>query len=764
MISEELEAILTRAATQAIHLRHEYFGTEHLLYALLLDEEARNLLERLGANTGDLMEQVETFLEKSIPPLPEDVHRSPNPTLGVQRVVDRAAMFVQRTGRNKITGLGLLVSLMSEKDSHAVFFVESTGVTRLDIVREISHGEPGKKDPPRRAHELPGGEDEDFIMEEEMEEDKPKGALESWCIDLVAKAREGRVDPLIGRDAEIRRAIEVLARRTKNNPLLVGDAGVGKTAIAEGLALAIFEDKVPDALKGAEVYALDMGALLAGTRYRGDFEERLKAVLEALMNKDNAVLFIDELHTIMGAGATSGGSLDAANLLKPALAEGRLRVMGSTTFEEYNRHMSKDRALSRRFQRIDVREPTEDEATEILRGLSQRFAEFHGVTYSDDALVASVKLTSKHLRDRRLPDKAIDVMDEAGASLKLYGKGKKRKVDVDLIEDVVSRLALIPRQSVTAQEKKEIGSLLPRLKEVIYGQDEALQHLADAVAIGRSGLGDPNKPLGSFLFSGPTGVGKTEAARQLAQHLGIPLVRFDMSEYMERHTVSRLIGAPPGYVGFDQGGLLTDAVRKNPHSVILLDEIEKAHPDLLNILLQVMDHGMLTDHTGQQADLRQVFLIMTTNAGAREMAEGVMGIRHKSSEGNDKKALEAAFSPEFRNRLDAMVRFASLNEASIRKVVDKFLEELQTRLKEKNLTLAVSKEAKDKLLKEGYDPKMGARPLSRLIKDQITRQISRLIVEGPLGKGGKVTVDVQDGKFVCSPAKTGLKKALLDAR
>ncbi len=754
MISDQLEMILTRAAAQALNLRHEFFGTEHLLFALLMDEEVRGLSQHLGADPEALLNRVEKFLQKELPRLGEDEPLHPQPTLGVERVVNRAAYFVERTGRKKITGLNLLVALYGEEDNHAVFFLEDAGLTRFDVVREISHGTTFRQEPhsPGKdgAEKTPAHDERPAQDASAPEQERPPrpSFLEQFTVNLVARAAAGKIDPLIGRREELDRVMEVLCRRTKNNPLLVGDAGVGKTAIAEGLALAIHQDETPDLIKQSTLYALDMGALMAGTRYRGDFEERLKGVLDELQAQPGSILFVDELHTVMGAGATGGGGLDAANLLKPALNKGEIRCLGSTTYEEYHRHIERDRALSRRFQKIDVPEPSEADTVLILKGLRPHYESFHGLSISDEALKAAVALSVKHLRDRRLPDKAIDVIDEAGAALRLRGRQRKiRSLGVRQVEDTLARLARIPRLSVNASDRKEIGNLFDRLSTVIFGQEEALRALSDAVTLARAGLGEPEKPLGCFLFAGPTGVGKTEAARQLAEHLHVPLHRFDMSEYMERHSVSRLIGAPPGYVGFEQGGQLTDLVRQHPHCVLLMDEIEKAHPDLMNILLQVMDHGTLSDHQGKKTDFRQVYLLMTTNAGAREMDEGVIGIRRRDNIGRDTKALENAFSPEFRNRLDAVIRFKSLDEDTVLKVTEKMVKELADRLLEKKVKLHLSEEAMVWLAKAGFDPKMGARPLRRLIRDRLTRLLAREMVDGVLSGGGVARVDVKDDEL-----------------
>ncbi|MCS6898347.1 MAG: ATP-dependent Clp protease ATP-binding subunit ClpA [Myxococcales bacterium] len=736
-LSPEVEVALSLAAHEASRRRHEYISAEHLLYALLFDDETRKVVKHAGGNPEAIKQKLEKYLSDDVDALMQET--SPTPSLGFQRIVQRATTHVQSSGKREIKGKNLLVAIFSEKDSFAVQALLSSGVTRFDVVNYISHGvsKAGPDDPdinPDTDNKKPGEGDG------EGEEVPVRDPLTQFTVNLNKEAEEGRIDPLVGRDLEIARSIQILARRRKNNPMLVGDAGVGKTAIAEGLAWKIVRGEVPDALKNATLYSLDLGALIAGTKFRGDFENRLKGVLKALEKKPGAILFIDELHTIMGAGQVSGGTLDASNLLKPALASGKIRCIGSTTFQEFRQHIEKDRALARRFQKIDIHEPSVAETTLILRGLRQKFEEFHGVTYTDESLEAAAQLSSRYLQDRKLPDKAIDLIDEAGAAAKLaHGKGVK--VDVPEIEAVVAKMAQIPPKNVSVDAKAQLKNLDVELKKVIYGQDEAVDALASVIKMSRAGLRSPDKPIGCFLFTGPTGVGKTELAKQLAKHLGIGFLRFDMSEYMEKHSVSRFIGAPPGYVGFDQGGQLTEAVAKTPHAVLLLDEIEKAHPEIFNILLQIMDHGTLTDNTGKHADFRHVILIMTSNVGARDMAQTKLGFGERSSVGEDDKAFKNLFSPEFRNRLDARIPFRALDPATMKSVVEKFIQELRAQLADRNVTLAITDAALTYLAKKGYDKLYGARPMARLIENEIKRPLSDEILFGKLEHGGHVLVD-----------------------
>jgi ATP-dependent Clp protease ATP-binding subunit ClpA len=741
MLSKDLELTLNLAFKQAREKRHEFMTVEHLLLALLDNETAVNALKACGANIERLRLQLTQFIDETTPLLPrEDSERDTQPTLGFQRVLQRAVFHVQSSGRKEVTGANVLVAIFGEQESQAVYYLSKEDVTRLDVVNYISHG----------ISKVPGQESLGENLEEgESEAPKKEGAspLETYATNLNELARQGKIDPLIGRMREIERTVQVLCRRRKNNPLLVGDAGVGKTAIAEGLAKAIVDGDVPDVIANATVYSLDLGALLAGTKYRGDFEKRLKALLQQLKEEAGSILFIDEIHTIIGAGAASGGVMDASNLIKPLLASGELRCMGSTTFQEYRGIFEKDRALARRFQKIDIVEPSAEETYEILKGLKSRYEEHHGVKYSLAGLKAAADLAARYINDRHLPDKAIDVIDEAGARQRLLPEGKRKKtVGVHEIEAVVASIARIPPKSVSSDDKKSLKTLERNLKLVVFGQDEAIEQLSDAVKLARSGLGQDDKPVGSFLLAGPTGVGKTEVTRQLAQCLGIELIRFDMSEYMERHTVSRLIGAPPGYVGFDQGGLLTEAVNKTPHAVLLLDEIEKAHPDVFNLLLQVMDHGTLTDNNGRKADFRNIILVMTTNAGASELEKGSIGFT--ATEGSNKNfdAINRTFTPEFRNRLDAIVWFNHLSPAIVENIVDKFIVELQAQLDDKRVSLDVSDEARRWLATKGYDRRMGARPMARIIRDHLKRPLADELLFGQLTKGGKVLVDVRPDK------------------
>jgi ATP-dependent Clp protease ATP-binding subunit ClpA len=757
IFSRALEKTLRRALSLANERRHEYATLEHLLLALIDDVDAAAVLRACGVDLDGLRKTVVHYLDTELENLVVDSQEEAKATNGFQRVVQRAAFHVQSSGREEVTGANVLVAIFAERETHAAYFLQEQDMTRYDAVNYISHGiakRPGHADPSR----LPRGTDEEHESRDAKESKdssdskKKEGALEAYCVNLNRKAREGRIDPLIGREAEVQRTIQVLCRRQKNNPLLVGDPGVGKTAIAEGLARKIVNSDVPEVLAESTVFALDMGALLAGTRYRGDFEERLKQVMKEIEQHKDAILFIDEIHTVIGAGATSGGAMDASNLLKPALAQGTLRCIGSTTYKEYRQYFEKDRALVRRFQKIDVKEPSVADAIEILKGLKPYFEEFHKLRYTGEAVKAAVELSSRYIHDRKLPDKAIDVIDETGASQMLVPEPKRKKtIGVKEIEATVASMARIPPKSVSKDDTEVLQHLEETLKRAVYGQDEAVGALASAIKLARAGLRDQEKPIGCYLFSGPTGVGKTEAARQLALSLGLELIRFDMSEYMERHTVSRLIGAPPGYVGFDQGGLLTDAIDQHPHSVLLLDEIEKAHPDLFNILLQIMDHGKLTDHSGKAIDFRNVILIMTTNAGARDLAGAAFGFHKSKREGDDREAIDRLFAPEFRNRLDAIVPFARLPESVIARVVDKFILQLEAQLSDRNVTIELTDEAREWLVKNGYDEAMGARPMARVIQTQIKTPLADEVLFGRLKGGGVV-------KVVVTADETGAKK------
>jgi len=748
IFSRALEKTLRRALSLANERHHEYATLEHLLLALIDDVDSAAVLRACGVDLDALRKTVVQYLDTELENLVVDSQEEAKATNGFQRVVQRAAFHVQSSGREEVTGANVLVAIFAERETHAAYFLQEQDMTRYDAVNYISHGiakRPGASDSSR----LPRGTDEEHEARDSKEsKDSPdskkkEGALEAYCVNLNRKAREGRIDPLIGREAEVQRTIQVLCRRQKNNPLLVGDPGVGKTAIAEGLARKIINADVPEVLAESTVFALDMGALLAGTRYRGDFEERLKQVMKEIEQHKDAILFIDEIHTVIGAGATSGGAMDASNLLKPALAQGTLRCIGSTTYKEYRQYFEKDRALVRRFQKIDVKEPSVADAIEILKGLKPYFEEFHKLRYTAEAVKAAVELSSRYIHDRKLPDKAIDVIDETGASQMLLPEPKRKKtIGVKEIEATVASMARIPAKSVSKDDTEVLQHLEETLKRAVYGQDEAVAALASAIKLARAGLRDPEKPIGCYLFSGPTGVGKTEAARQLSVSLGLELTRFDMSEYMERHTVSRLIGAPPGYVGFDQGGLLTDAIDQHPHSVLLLDEIEKAHPDLFNILLQIMDHGKLTDHSGKQIDFRNVILIMTTNAGARDLAGAAFGFHKSKREGDDTEAIDRLFAPEFRNRLDAIVPFARLPEGVIARVVDKFILQLEAQLADRNVTIELTDEAREWLVKNGYDESMGARPMARVIQAQIKTPLADEVLFGRLKGGGVVKVVV----------------------
>jgi ATP-dependent Clp protease ATP-binding subunit ClpA len=725
MLSKELEFTLNRAFKEARDKHHEYMTVEHMLLSLLDNPAAAKVLRACGADTDRLRREIAAFIDETTPLIPPTEDRETQPTLGFQRVLQRAVFHVQSAGKKEVTGANVLVALFSEQDSQAVYLLNQQDITRLDVVNFISHG----------ISKVPGENPEDEgpgEPEEARGEEKEGGsALESFATNLNEMARQGRIDPLIGRAGEVERTIQILCRRRKNNPLFVGEAGVGKTAIAEGLAKKIVDGEVPEVLKGAVIYALDLGGLVAGTKYRGDFEKRLKAVLAQLKRQPKAVLFIDEIHTIIGAGSASGGVMDASNLIKPVLASGDLRCIGSTTYQEYRGIFEKDRALARRFQKIDIDEPSVEETFEILKGLKSRFESHHQVTYTNPALKAAAELSARYINDRHLPDKAIDVIDEAGANVQLKDKAKRKKrIDVGDVEAIVAKIARIPPKKVSVSDTESLRNLDRDLKMVVYGQDEAIDALTAAIRMNRSGLGHDEKPIASFLFTGPTGVGKTEVTRQLARILGMELIRFDMSEYMERHTVSRLIGAPPGYVGFDQGGLLTEEVNKHPHAVLLLDEIEKAHPDVFNLLLQVMDHGTLTDNNGRKADFRNVALVMTTNAGAAETARRSIGFSEQDHSTDGMEALKRYFTPEFRNRLDAVVQFAPLGAETIKSVVDKFVFELEQQLADKKVSLSVDSAARDWLAERGYDPKMGARPMSRLIQNSIKKSLANELLSG----------------------------------
>ncbi len=815
-ISPEVEIALSLAANEAARRRHEYVTLEHLLYALLFDEGTALVVRHAGGDPAAIKKELEQFLSDQLDSVPEDTYQTPTASLGVQRAIRRAMGHVQQSGKDQVTGANVLVAIFAERDSPAVSILEKAGVTRLDVVAYISHGVSKLED---------GGEErekEPASMEPSGEGEGPRARrdpLKAYTVNLNEEAQQKRIDPLVGRANEVSRMIQILARRKKNNPLLVGDSGVGKTAIVEGLALKIVQGEVPQALRKAVVYSLDMGALIAGTRYRGEFEERLKGVVKALQKQDNAVLFIDEIHTIVGAGATSGGSMDASNLLKPALASGRMRCIGSTTFEEFRQHFDKDRALSRRFQRVEVNEPSIEDTKKILLGLRGQYESFHGVKYTDEALDAAATLSARYLHDRKLPDKAIDLLDEAGAAakLKLYegekppnllrdeaeaseaakkaaakaekapvaktngangasGAGaaspppvipppptsastlvklEKEKeeqpvvvVGVAEVETVLARMAQIPPREVSSNDKQKLKSLEHDLKRVVFGQDRAVEQLTAAIKLARAGLRSPEKPIGNFLLTGPTGVGKTEVAKQLAKIMGISFVRFDMSEYMERHTVSRLIGAPPGYVGFDQGGLLTDAIAKTPHAVLLLDEIEKAHPDVFNVLLQIMDHGKLTDNNGKSTDFRHVILLMTSNVGARDLGRRAVGFGDKRATGDAEREYRLLFSPEFRNRLDARIAFDALSQATMASIVDKFLVEMSAQLAERKVTIEVTEPARAYLAEKGYDPDFGARPLARVIQDEVKQPLGEELLFGALEKGGRVVVTVTDTEVV----------------
>jgi ATP-dependent Clp protease ATP-binding subunit ClpA len=735
MIAQELEVSLHMAFVEARQKRHEFITVEHLLLALLDNPSAAEVLRACAADIEGLRKELLTFINEHTPTVAGNDEIDTQPTLGFQRVIQRAILHVQSSGKKEVTGANVLVAIFGEKDSHAVFFLQRQNVTRLDVVNFISHG----------ITKTPQAKGKEEQTEAEGEAQEKGGALESFTQNLNQLALTGKIDPLIGRDRELERVIQTLCRRRKNNPLLVGEAGVGKTAIAEGLARHIIEGRVPEILANATVYCLDMGALLAGTKYRGDFEQRLKGVLKQLADNPNAILFIDEIHTLIGAGAASGGTMDASNLLKPALSSGALKCIGATTYTEFRGVFEKDHALSRRFQKVDVNEPSVDETVSILRGLKSRFEEHHGVKYSAAAISSAAELAAKYINDRHLPDKAIDVIDEAGAAQRILPKSKQKKTIGKLeIEDIVAKIARIPPQHVSADDRSALKNLDRDLKNMVFGQEAAIDALAKAIKMSRSGLGDPQKPIGCFLFSGPTGVGKTEVARQLAYGMGIELIRFDMSEYMERHAVSRLIGAPPGYVGFDQGGLLTEAVTKKPHAVLLLDEIEKAHPEVFNILLQVMDHGTLTDNNGRKADFRNVVIVMTTNAGAEALQKTSIGFTANKGQGDEMADIKRMFTPEFRNRLDAIISFRALDAEIILRVVDKFLMQLEGQLHEKKVEAIFTDPLRAWLAEKGFDPLMGARPMARLIQDTIRSALADELLFGKLVHGGRVTIDLDE--------------------
>ncbi|MEH3035634.1 MAG: ATP-dependent Clp protease ATP-binding subunit ClpA [Sphingomonas adhaesiva] len=758
-----LETTLHKALEAASSRRHEYATLEHLLLALIDDEHASQVMSACGVELGDLRTTVAHYLDTELGALKVDAATDPSPTSGFQRVVQRAILHVQSSGRDEVTGANVLVALFSERESYAVYFLQQQDMSRLDAVSFISHGVGKGAAAGSEAPAVKGAAEEEK-KEKPVDGKKGESALKQFTVDLNEKAKIGKVDPLIGRSAEVDRTVQILCRRSKNNPLYVGDPGVGKTAIAEGLARKIVEGDVPDVLKEAVIYSLDMGALLAGTRYRGDFEERLKAVVNELEKLPHAVLFIDEIHTVIGAGATSGGAMDASNLLKPALSGGTIRCIGSTTYKEFRNHFEKDRALLRRFQKIDVNEPTIEDTIKILAGLRSAFEDHHKVKYTPDAIKSAVELSARYINDRKLPDKAIDVIDEVGAMQMLVAPSKRKKtITAREIEQVIATMARIPPKSVSTDDKKQLETLETDLKRVVFGQNAAIEKLASAIKLARAGLREPEKPIGNYLFTGPTGVGKTEVAKQLSTILGIPLQRFDMSEYMERHSVSRLIGAPPGYVGFDQGGLLTDAVDQNPHCVLLLDEIEKAHPDLFNILLQVMDNGRLTDQHGKTVDFRNVILIMTTNAGAADMARETIGFGALTREGEDEQAVQKMFSPEFRNRLDAIVPFGYLPPDVVARVVDKFILQLELQLADRDVHIKLDDESKAWLTEKGYDKLYGARPMGRLIQEKIKQPLAEELLFGKLVHGGEVTVKMKDGALAfaiepAAPKKPGKKK------
>ena len=746
MLSAELEASLNQAIQHAREARHEFITVEHLLMALLENPSAISAIQACGGDASRLNAALTHFMDEHVPVLPKETDVDAQPALGFQRVIQRAILHVQNTGKKEVVGTNILISIFAEQDSHAAYFLSEDGVTRFDVVNYVSHGitKSGSENPWLSAP----GQNGEGQGDDDSDDEEHQSALSIFAVNLNEQAMAGKIDPLIGRADEVERTIQILCRRRKNNPLYVGEAGVGKTAIAEGLARQIVEGEVPDVLIDSTIYALDLGALIAGTKYRGDFEERLKAVLGELSSTSGAVLFIDEIHTVIGAGAASGGAMDASNLLKPMLASGDIKCIGSTTYQEYRGIFEKDRALSRRFQKIEVTEPSVDETIAILRGLKTQFESHHEVRYTLPALRSAAELADRYITDRQLPDKAIDVIDEAGARTRLMTAARRRKtVGVQDIEQVVSKMARIPPKTVTSSDKESLRSLGEDLKRVVFGQDDAINALVGAIKQARSGLGNPDRPISSFLFSGPTGVGKTELTRQLAMTMGIEFVRFDMSEYMERHTVSRLIGAPPGYVGFDQGGLLTEAITKNPHAVLLLDEVEKAHPDVFNLLLQVMDYGTLTDNNGRKADFRNVIIVMTTNAGAEQVARGSVGFVTQDHSGDDSEVIKRMFSPEFRNRLDSIIRFSALDGETILHVVGKFILQLEQQLADKQVALSVDESARRWLAKHGHDPAMGARPMSRLIRERINQSLADELLFGKLTAGGSVRLFEEDGEL-----------------
>lgn len=758
MLSRNLEQTLHKALALATEKAHEYATLEHLLMSLTFDPDALAVLRACGVVVPDLQQQIESYLESDLAYLVNPQASEAKPTTAFQRVLQRAAIHVQSSGREEVTGANVIVALFSERESHAVYFLQNQEMTRFDAVNYISHGiakVPGAND---GARSIPQGADD--LQSDEKPVRMGKEALDAYCVNLNQKARNGKIDPLIGREKEVDRTIQILCRRAKNNPLYVGDPGVGKTAIAEGLAKKIEDQDVPEVLTGCTIFSLDMGALLAGTRYRGDFEERLKAVITELQAMDNVVLFIDEIHTLIGAGATSGGAMDASNLLKPALANGGLRCIGSTTYKEYRSQFEKDRALARRFQKIDVEEPSIDDAIRILKGLKPYYEEHHKVKYTAEAIKAAVELSVRYIGDRKLPDKAIDIIDEVGAAQMLLPVAKRKKtIGIKDIENVIAAIARIPSKAVSKDDKTVLMNLERDLKTMVFDQDEAIRVLADSIKLSRAGLRDAEKPIGSYLFSGPTGVGKTEVAKQLAKTLGIELIRFDMSEYMERHAVSRLIGAPPGYVGYEQGGLLTDKVDQHPHCVLLMDEIEKAHPDLYNILLQVMDYGKLTDNNGKSIDFRNVILIMTTNAGAAQLAKAPLGFQSDRRVDDDTEEIKRLFTPEFRNRLDAIVPFRALPRSAVLRVVDKFIMQLEAQLSDRRVTISLTDAARQYLAELGYDPQMGARPLARVVQDKIKKSLAEELLFGKLVDGGSVSVDAVAGELIFDirPEKTPTK-------
>ncbi len=743
MLSSNLEQTLHNALSIANDRQHEFATLEHLLYALTEDQDAMAVLRSCGISITDLKDQLATYMDNEFSELVNPESEEAKPTTAFQRVLQRAAIHVQSSGRDEVTGANVLVALFSERESHAVYFLQEQDMTRFDAVNYISHGiakVPGQSDV---AKTIKGADEETQEGDESVK--TGQDALNAYCRDLNEKAREGKIDNLIGRAKEVERTVQILCRRSKNNPLYVGDPGVGKTAIAEGLAKRIIDKDVPEVLLESVIYSLDMGALLAGTRYRGDFEERIKAVLSEIEKIDDAILFIDEIHTIIGAGATSGGAMDASNLLKPALSNGELRCIGSTTYKEYRNYFEKDRALVRRFQKIDVNEPSVDEAIDILKGLRKYYAEHHSVEYTDEAIKAAVELSNRYIGERKLPDKAIDVIDEAGAAQNLVAKDQRKKIiDVEDVEAVIAQIARIPAKSVSKSDKDVLSRLERDLKTLVFDQDEAISRLCDSIKMARAGLRDPEKPIGSYLFSGPTGVGKTEVCKQLAHTMGIDFIRFDMSEYMERHAVSRLIGTPPGYVGFEQGGLLTDKIDQTPHCVLLLDEIEKAHPDIYNLLLQVMDYGKLTDNNGKTIDFRNVILVMTTNAGAKELSKTPIGFMNTIADQDDSEEIKRTFSPEFRNRLDAIVPFTALSPDTVIQIVDKFIMQLEAQLSDRNVVITLSDAARHYLGNKGYDPAMGARPLARVIQDDVKKELAEELLFGKLTEGGDVIIDVVD--------------------